>query len=279
MERIGLQDKRIARQVRESKLRAAAQRAATAEDAQGAGGDGLRDRGSDGGGARPPRRARSEPRLARRGAPAQAGRDLRFARDARGLPRGGRRARRGERRARRVDSRGSGAGGRHGGGFRRTGRPVCIGLHLAGERPGCERLRVRWGRMHEGIDITASTGTPIWAAADGTVIWSSWRGGYGNCVVVDHGNGLATLYAHASALLVVGRSARVARGDDRARRLDRELLGAALALRGAGQRRRRRSAALPLTRHRSGRATRFPNLAKTALQEGHPGPPPTASIT
>jgi murein DD-endopeptidase MepM/ murein hydrolase activator NlpD len=61
---------------------------------------------------------------------------------------------------------------------------------------------IRWGRMHEGIDITASTGTPIWAAAAGTVIWSSWRGGYGNCVVVDHGNGLATLYAHASAILV-----------------------------------------------------------------------------
>jgi murein DD-endopeptidase MepM/ murein hydrolase activator NlpD len=65
----------------------------------------------------------------------------------------------------------------------------------------------RGERMHEGIDITASSGTPIWAAAAGTVIWASWRGGYGNCVVVDHGDGLATLYAHASSILVgVGQS-------------------------------------------------------------------------
>jgi murein DD-endopeptidase MepM/ murein hydrolase activator NlpD len=65
----------------------------------------------------------------------------------------------------------------------------------------------RGSRMHEGIDISASSGTPIWAAAAGTVIWSGWRGGYGNAVVVDHGNGLATLYAHSSSLLVsVGQS-------------------------------------------------------------------------
>lgn len=61
---------------------------------------------------------------------------------------------------------------------------------------------MRGGRMHEGIDITAASGTPIRAAAAGTVIWSGWRGGYGNAVVIDHGDGLATLYAHASALLV-----------------------------------------------------------------------------
>ena len=61
---------------------------------------------------------------------------------------------------------------------------------------------MRWGRMHEGVDISCSYGQPIWAAATGTVIWSGWRGGYGNAVVVDHGNGLATLYAHSSALLV-----------------------------------------------------------------------------
>jgi murein DD-endopeptidase MepM/ murein hydrolase activator NlpD len=66
---------------------------------------------------------------------------------------------------------------------------------------------MRWGRMHEGVDISCSYGQPIWAAAAGTVIWSGWRGGYGNCVVVDHGNGLATLYAHASSVLVgVGQS-------------------------------------------------------------------------
>jgi murein DD-endopeptidase MepM/ murein hydrolase activator NlpD len=62
---------------------------------------------------------------------------------------------------------------------------------------------MRWGRMHEGIDISATTGTPIWAAAAGTVIHAGWLGGYGNLVVVDHGNGLATAYAHASVILVV----------------------------------------------------------------------------
>ncbi len=66
---------------------------------------------------------------------------------------------------------------------------------------------MRWGRMHEGIDITASSGTPIWAAASGTVIHAGWLGGYGNLVVVDHGGGLSTAYAHASSILVgVGQS-------------------------------------------------------------------------
>jgi murein DD-endopeptidase MepM/ murein hydrolase activator NlpD len=66
--------------------------------------------------------------------------------------------------------------------------------------------------LHEGIDIAASTGTPIWSAADGTVIHAGWLGGYGNLVVVDHGNGLATAYAHASAILVaVGQ--QVAQGE------------------------------------------------------------------
>jgi murein DD-endopeptidase MepM/ murein hydrolase activator NlpD len=60
----------------------------------------------------------------------------------------------------------------------------------------------RGGRMHEGIDISAPSGTSILAAAAGSVIHAGWLGGYGYLVVVDHGNGLATAYAHASAILV-----------------------------------------------------------------------------
>lgn len=59
----------------------------------------------------------------------------------------------------------------------------------------------RWGRMHEGIDIAAGTGTPIAAAAAGTVIVAGPSGGYGNLVVISHGT-LATAYAHMSRVSV-----------------------------------------------------------------------------
>ena len=62
----------------------------------------------------------------------------------------------------------------------------------------------RWGRMHEGIDIGAGYGTPISAAASGTVIFAGWMGGYGNLIIVDHGGGIATAYAHQSSFAVGG---------------------------------------------------------------------------
>jgi murein DD-endopeptidase MepM/ murein hydrolase activator NlpD len=65
----------------------------------------------------------------------------------------------------------------------------------------------RWGRMHEGVDIAAPTGAPIVASASGVVIYAGWMDGYGNLVVVDHGGGLSTAYAHQSSIgVAVGQS-------------------------------------------------------------------------
>jgi murein DD-endopeptidase MepM/ murein hydrolase activator NlpD len=88
-----------------------------------------------------------------------------------------------------------------------TGSPSAFGFIWPVTGPVTSGYGWRWGRMHEGIDISAPTGTSILAAAAGTVIHAGWLGGYGYLVVIDHGNGLATAYAHASAILVaVGQS-------------------------------------------------------------------------
>jgi len=66
--------------------------------------------------------------------------------------------------------------------------------------------------FHSGVDVPAPMGINILAAESGTVIFSSWQGGYGNTVIINHGNGIHTMYAHASSLVVrVGQN--VNRGD------------------------------------------------------------------
>ena len=65
------------------------------------------------------------------------------------------------------------------------------------------RFGQRSSGMHTGLDIAAPTGTPIYAAAAGTVTMSGWSTtGYGYCIIVSHGNGVETLYAHCSELYV-----------------------------------------------------------------------------
>ena len=87
--------------------------------------------------------------------------------------------------------------------------------------PGYNRISSPYGnrihpifgtkKMHTGIDIPAPSGSSIVAAADGVVQHSGGLGGYGNVIIIDHGDGIATLYAHNSSLLV-SEGASVSRG-------------------------------------------------------------------
>jgi murein DD-endopeptidase MepM/ murein hydrolase activator NlpD len=90
--------------------------------------------------------------------------------------------------------------------------PSAAGLIWPVSGPVTSPFGWRWGRMHTGIDIGVPYGTPIHAAAAGTVIYATWMDGYGNLVVIDHGGGLATAYAHQSQI-AVSYGQQVGQGD------------------------------------------------------------------
>jgi murein DD-endopeptidase MepM/ murein hydrolase activator NlpD len=92
-----------------------------------------------------------------------------------------------------------------------TGEPSAAGFIWPVQGVLTSGFGWRWGRMHEGIDLAVPVGTPVVAAAAGTVIVAGWFGGYGNLVVVDHGNGFSTAYGHNTSV-TVGVGQLVAQG-------------------------------------------------------------------
>jgi len=89
--------------------------------------------------------------------------------------------------------------------------PSAAGLIWPVNGPVTSPFGYRWGRLHSGIDIGVPEGTPIHAAAAGTVVLAAWTDGYGNYTCIDHGGGLATCYAHQSAY-AVSTGAHVSQG-------------------------------------------------------------------
>lgn len=97
-----------------------------------------------------------------------------------------------ERILRLIDSRGS----------RGDGRVGRYGLTWPIRGRITSRYGPRWGRFHTGIDIDCRTGDRIGASKGGRIIAAEWGGGYGRMVIVDHGDGLSTVYAHLSRIWV-----------------------------------------------------------------------------
>jgi len=89
--------------------------------------------------------------------------------------------------------------------------PSASGLIWPVSGPVVSPFGYRWGRLHAGIDIAVSYGTPIHAAAAGTVVLAGWVSGYGNYTCIDHGGGMATCYAHQSSY-AVSQGAAVSQG-------------------------------------------------------------------
>jgi murein DD-endopeptidase MepM/ murein hydrolase activator NlpD len=83
-----------------------------------------------------------------------------------------------------------------------TSTPSSAGLIWPVSGPITSPFGWRWGRMHQGIDIGVPMGTPIKAAAAGTIIYCGWESGYGNLTVIDNGGNLATAYGHQSSIAV-----------------------------------------------------------------------------
>ena len=91
------------------------------------------------------------------------------------------------------------------------GEPSASGFVWPLSGPITSPFGMRWGTLHPGIDIGVPTGTPIQAAGSGTVIWCGWMSGYGNLVMIDHHNGLASLYGHQSQI-AIGCNQQVSQG-------------------------------------------------------------------
>src|SRR5206468_5653568 len=89
--------------------------------------------------------------------------------------------------------------------------PSAAGLIWPVNGPVVSPFGYRWGRLHAGIDIAVPYGTPIHAAAAGTIVLAGWVSGYGNYTCIDHGGGMATCYAHQSSY-AVSQGAQVRQG-------------------------------------------------------------------
>ena len=89
-------------------------------------------------------------------------------------------------------------------GVNSSSKKVNLGISLIRPTSGTvtSRFGSRWGSTHKGLDIGAPKGTPIKAAAAGTVTVSQYgySGGYGNYIIISHGNGIETVYAHCNTL-------------------------------------------------------------------------------
>jgi len=93
-----------------------------------------------------------------------------------------------------------------------TGPASAAGLIWPCRGPLTSPFGMRWGRMHQGQDIACGYGTAIHAAKAGTVVFAGQMSGYGNVVIIDHGGGFSTLYAHQSRM-AVSQGQHVGQGD------------------------------------------------------------------